>query len=103
MAFLRAASKKLFVVFAEAHHAPAHSYRTLITGLRDRRPGMSLLGLTATPTYNDEKKSGWLRQIFPQEIIYQVTPQDLMAAGILSKPIFEDHRTAFSTEFSERE
>jgi ATP-dependent helicase IRC3 len=103
MAFLHAAGKKLFVVFDEAHHAPAHSYRTLITGLRERRPSMSLLGLTATPLYNDEQKNGWLRQIFPQEIIYQVTPTELMAAGILAKPIFEDHRTEFSTDFSERE
>ncbi|MBK9713213.1 MAG: DEAD/DEAH box helicase family protein [Kouleothrix sp.] len=103
MAFLREAGDKLFVVFDEAHHAPAHSYRTLITGLRDRRPGMSLLGLTATPLYNDEQKNGWLRKIFPQEIIYQVTPTELMAAGILAKPIFEDHRTEFSTDFSERE
>ena len=103
MAFLRAANKKLFVVFDEAHHAPAHSYRTLIEALRQQLPGMSLLGLTATPTYTDERKSGWLRHIFPQEILYQITPQELMAAGVLSKPVFEDHRTQFSTQFSERE
>ena len=58
VAFLDAAGDKLVVVFDEAHHSPAPSYRKLILDLRENRRGMYLLGLTATPTYGDEKKRG---------------------------------------------
>lgn len=102
-AFLQAAGDKLCVVFDEAHHAPAYSYRTLLHNLRLRHPHMLLLGLTATPTYSDTRKQGWLHQLFPQGILHQVTPQELMAAGVLAKPIFEEHRTNFATEFDERQ
>ena len=103
MAFLHEAGEKLCIVFDEAHHSPAYSYRTLITNLRKRHPNMLLLGLTATPTHTDDQKRGWLKGLFPQGILHQVRSQDLMAAGILAKPIFEDHRTDFSTEFDEQE
>jgi len=103
VAFLREAGEKLCVVFDEAHHSPAYSYRTLITNLRKRHPRMLLLGLTATPTYTDEQKRGLLKNLFPQGILHQVQSQELMAAGILAKPIFEDHRTDFSMEFDEQE
>ena len=53
--FLKSANGKLFVVFDEAHHAPAPSYRNLILSLRKQFPEMYLLGLTATPTYMDLK------------------------------------------------
>lgn len=101
--FLKAAGNKLFVVFDEAHHSPAPSYSKLLTELRNTYSGMYLLGLTATPTYSDERKQGWLKKLFPQGIIYQVSPQKLMAEGILAKPISEDYATAFSPEFDERE
>ncbi len=100
--FLAAAGSQLCVVFDEAHHAPAHSYRRLIAVLRERCPGMLLLGLTATPTYTDETKRGWLAMLFPQGLIHQVTAQALMATGILAKPIFEDHQTDIAVEFDER-
>lgn len=103
LAFLRQAGDKLFVVFDEAHHAPATSYRLLLEGLNKRRSGMFLLGLTATPTYTDEQQRGWLSRLFPQGILYQATPQQLMAAGVLSRPIFEEHRTEFPVEFAEHE
>jgi ATP-dependent helicase IRC3 len=103
VAFLREAGEKLCIVFDEAHHSPAYSYRTLITNLRKRHPRMLLLGLTATPTYTDEQKRGLLKNLFPQGILHQVQSQELMAAGILAKPIFEDHRTDFSMEFDEQE
>lgn len=102
-AFLQAAGERLCVVFDEAHHSPAYSYRTLIDELRQRLPKLVLLGLTATPTHSEEKKRGWLTRLFPQQIVYQTTPQELMAAGILAKPIFEDFQTNFETEFDERE
>jgi superfamily II DNA or RNA helicase len=64
---------------------------------------MALLGLTATPAYTDEKKQGWLTKLFPQKIIYQATPQKLMADKILAKPICEESRTNFTPQFDERE
>ncbi|MEI7768440.1 MAG: DNA gyrase C-terminal beta-propeller domain-containing protein [Chloroflexales bacterium] len=102
-AWLAAAGERLLVVFDEAHHAPAYSYRTLIKSLRDANPGMYLLGLTATPTYSDERRSGFLNDLFPQRFIYQVATQKLMAQSILAQPVFEDHRTDFTVDFDERE
>ncbi len=101
--FLQSAKKKLLVVFDEAHHSPAPSYRSLVMSLRQRFPEMYLLGLTATPTYADETKRGWLKKLFPQGLIHQVTPQQLMAAGILARPISEEPRTNFTPTFDERE
>ncbi len=101
--FLQSAKKKLLVVFDEAHHSPAPSYRNLVLSLRQRFPEMYLLGLTATPTYSDEAKRGWLKKLFPQGLIHQVTPQQLMAAGILARPISEEPRTNFTPQFDERE
>ena len=72
--FIDSAQGKLLVVFDEAHHAPAPSYRKLLTSLRDRCEDMFLLGLTATPVYSDENLQGWLNNLFRQGIIYQVTP-----------------------------
>ena len=101
--FLDSAKGRLFVVFDEAHHSPAPSYRSLMQSLRERCPQMHLMGLTATPTYSDEKKSGWLHKLFPQGIIYQVAPQTLMAAGILARPVLEEAQTSFEANFDERE
>jgi superfamily II DNA or RNA helicase len=102
-AFLRSAQTRLFVVFDEAHHSPAPSYRNLVLNLRQRFAEMYLLGLTATPTYTDESKKGWLKKVFPQGILHEVTPQSLMAAGILAKPILEEPHTNYSPDFDERE
>jgi len=103
MKFLESAGDKLFVIFDEAHHSPAPSYRNLILNLREQFSQMYLLGLTATPTYTDDKKKGWLKELFPQDILYQVTLNDLMAQSILAKPIFEDPHTDFEPDFDERE
>jgi superfamily II DNA or RNA helicase len=102
-AFLKSAGKKLFVVFDEAHHAPAPSYRKLIQSLRDKIPRMYVLGLTATPSYTDKGREGWLSELFPQGIVYQVSPQKLMAEGILAEPVSEQHQTNFEPDFDERE
>ncbi len=101
--FIDSANGKLFVVFDEAHHAPAPSYRKLIQDLRERCNQMYLLGLTATPVYSDERLQGWLSDLFRQNIIYQVTPQSLMAERILAKPITEQERTQFTPSFDLRE
>lgn len=102
-AFLDSAHGKLIVIFDEAHHSPAPSYRRLIADLRLRYPEMCLLGLTATPTYADEKRKGWLVKLFPQKFVYQVSPQKLMADKILAKPILEEPVTHFTPNFDERE
>lgn len=101
--FLDSAQGHLFVVFDEAHHSPAPSYRRLLQSLRERCPQMHLMGLTATPTYTDAKKRGWLPKIFPQEIIFEFPAKDLMAAGILSRPVFEEAQTRFDANFDDRD
>ena len=101
--FVAAAGGKLLVVFDEAHHSPAPSYRRLLQQLRDQCSDMALLGLTATPTYSDDKKRGWLAELFPQGIVHQELPQKLMAAGVLAKPRFEEARTTFEVDFTDRE
>lgn len=90
-AFLKAArSSGLTVVFDEAHHAPATTYRRLIETLRRAVPDLHLLGLTATPTHGDERRAGWLSRLFPQGVLYQVSAQELMAQGILARPHVEE-------------
>ncbi|WP_437292847.1 DEAD/DEAH box helicase family protein [Sorangium sp. So ce426] len=86
-AFLTAAKGKLMVVFDEAHHAPAPSYTEFLLALREQAPKMKLLGLTATPMYNDKRGEGWLAKLFPQRILFEVSASKLMAMGILAKPI----------------
>ncbi|MBE9224698.1 DEAD/DEAH box helicase family protein [Phormidium sp. LEGE 05292] len=100
-AFLKAAGDKLFVIFDEAHHSPAPSYYRFISKLREEHPGMCLLGLTATPLYTDKKKSGRLGELFPQDILYQVSASQLIADGILAKPEFKSAPTKFTPEFDE--
>ncbi|OWY68663.1 hypothetical protein B7486_25190 [cyanobacterium TDX16] len=99
--FLKAAGNKLFVVFDEAHHSPAPSYCRFIRALREDKSNMYLLGLTATPTHSNEKKVGWLKALFPQGILYQISPKDLIATGVLAKPIFETSCTTVKPEFDE--
>jgi ATP-dependent helicase IRC3 len=101
--FINSAEGKLFVIFDEAHHAPAPSYRKLILSLKDHCSQMYLLGLTATPVYSDENLQGWLNKLFPQRILYQITPTYLMAQGILAKPITEQQETNFTPNFDLRE
>ena len=102
-AFFKSAGERLLVVFDEAHHSPAPGYRTLITELRQHHQQMFLLGLTATPTYNDERKKGWLKKLFPQGIIFEVSANKLMADGILARPKFETTPTDIVPNFSQRE
>lgn len=98
-AFIESAKGKLLVVFDEAHHSPAPSYRRLIMDLR--ADGAAALGLTATPTYSDETKKGWLKKIFPQGILAQARAGDLIAQGVLAKPHFERAPTSVVPEFSD--
>lgn len=92
-------SDKLFVVFDEAHHAIAPSYRRLIFDLRKRYPDMRLLGLTATPTASNENKEIILRKVFPQSVIADATIKELMSQEILARPQFEKIETNIDTKF----
>ncbi len=94
--FIESAKGKLFVVFDEAHHSPAPSYRKLLVEL-----GAPALGLTATPTYSDESKKGWLKKLFPQGILAQARAGELMAQEILAHPHFERMDTAIVPQFDE--
>jgi len=97
--FIDSAGGKLLVVFDEAHHSPAPSYRRLLIALRET--GASALGLTATPTYSDEGKRGWLKKLFPAGILATARIEDLLAQGILARPIFESAKTAIVPDFEE--
>ena len=102
--FLKGAGDKIFVVFDEAHHSPSPTYRKLIAAMQSRFPKMYLLGLTATPTYTQKNRYGWLEKLFPQRIIYQTTAQRLMADGILAQPEIEQHQTnLIAPEFEDEE
>ena len=101
--FLDAAAGGLFVVFDEAHHAPAPSFRRLLLGIRGHCPQSGLLGLTATPTYSNERKQGWLKRLFPQGIVAQEDAHTLMAAGVLARPRLEEVDTQVVPEFDERQ
>ncbi len=101
-AFLKSAPR-LFVVFDEAHHSPAPSYRALLQSLQASQAEMWLLGLTATPVHSDERKQGWLAKLFPQGILHQVSAKKLMADGVLARPILEHLTTHIEPKWDERE
>lgn len=102
--FLKSSRGKLIVVFDEAHHTPADGNRRFMLDMRRDFPDVFFLGLTATPTYTDENKRGHLWKIYPQGIIHQALAKDLIAQGILAKPVFEEPiQTDFKPEFTEEE
>ncbi len=116
-AFLEQAKETgLFVVLDEAHHAPAFGCRNLLIGgskfekgIKQLVPNSFFLGLTATPTYIDKTRRGWLWEIFSTEIehldkrngkksvkkgiIYEVDKSDLEKAGILAFPKYIQRNT----------
>ncbi len=102
--FLKSARQTgLTVVFDECHHAPAPTFRKLIASLREAVPKLYLLGLTATPTYTNERQKGYLHQLFPQGILSEAHTQELMLTGVLAQPFIEEPATKFSPEFSEED
>lgn len=104
----------LFLVLDEAHHAPAYGCRNLLIGgskgkgIRDTVPNSSFLGLTATPTYNDERRRGWLFDIFNTEsfnkkgIIYEADKAKLTKEGILAIPEYIQKNTGEEFEVDDR-
>lgn len=91
--FLESAGSKLVLVIDEAHHSPATSYKDLVQDLRNECSDLIVLGLTATPTYTNRKKRGWLNILFPQGIIHQESYNDLIYAGVLARPRFQEYKT----------
>jgi superfamily II DNA or RNA helicase len=82
-----------FVVIDEAHHSPAYGCRNLLIGDRDSKPGIrkllpqsSFLGLTATPTYTDKSRRGWLWKIFYDGVVYEADKSSLITQKVLARP-----------------
>lgn len=97
--FVQEARKNgLMVVLDEAHHAPAYGCRKLLERIRELVPDMTLLGLTATPTYTDEAKRGWFGKIFSDGIVYKAEQANLIAQNILAKPVFVEMPTGLELE-----
>ncbi len=93
----------LFIVYDEAHHTPAFERRNLLiggsegkTGICEVYPNTQLLGLTATPSYTDKNKKGWLWEIFKDKIIYEVSKKNLEDKKILAIPNYITQKTKFN-------
>ena len=95
---LEARKNGLMVVLDEAHHAPAYGCRRLLDRIRELVPDMTLLGLTATPTYTDETKRGWFGKIFSDGVVYKAEQSNLIAQNILAKPVFVEMPTGLELE-----
>ncbi|BAY63037.1 type III restriction enzyme res subunit [Calothrix brevissima NIES-22] len=99
----------LFVVIDEAHHSPAYGCRNLLIGdkdsalgLRSLIPQVHFLGLTATPTYTDKSRRGWLWKIFSDEIIYKADKTSLIAQNIIARPKYIEMRTGNTIEVGDQ-
>lgn len=98
----------LFVVIDEAHHVPAYGCRNLLVGeestklgLRGLLPQSHFLGLTATPTYNDNTRKGWLWKIF-DKVIYEADKTKLIHQKILARPNYIEVPTHKELEVDDR-
>lgn len=98
-------NERLFVVIDEAHHAPAYGCRNLLiggskmeNGIRQIIPNCYFLGLTATPSYSDAKRRGWLWEIFKDKIIYEANKADLIKQNILAIPNYIQRNTGQDIE-----
>lgn len=90
------------VVLDEAHHAPAYGCRNLLMDIKSSLGNYYLLGLTATPTYTDKRRRGWLFEIFDQEIIYEAKQTELIAQNILALPNYIEKSTGREYEVDDR-
>ena len=99
---------ELFVVIDEAHHAPAYGCRNLLIGTKDTKlglrgllPNVHFLGLTATPTYSEESRRGWLWKIFENRIIYEANKNTLITQKILARPNYIETATKVELEIND--
>lgn len=98
-----AQNEDLFIVYDEAHHTPAFQRRNLLiggsegkTGICQIYPKTQLLGLTATPSYTDKNRRGWLWEIFKDNIIFEAHKKELENKKILAIPDYISERTNFN-------
>lgn len=91
----------LIVILDEAHHAPAFGCRKLLLNLKRDVHNLWLLGLTATPTYTDVSRRGWLWTIFDGGVIYEVEKQLLQQQHILAKENIVKKKTPMKIEVSD--
>ncbi|MCI9507561.1 MAG: DEAD/DEAH box helicase [Oscillospiraceae bacterium] len=82
--------RELYLIVDEAHHSPAKSYRRIIDHIQEKVPCVKMIGLTATPFRKDLDNTGPLREIFRDDIVYQISLAKLIGSGILSTPAFEN-------------
>jgi ATP-dependent helicase IRC3 len=100
---------EFFVVVDEAHHSPAYGCRNLLIGEKDSAPGLRtllpkshFLGLTATPTYTDKTRRGWLWKIFDDGIVYETNKASLITQKILARPNYIEVATGKELEVDDR-
>lgn len=93
--WIRNDNQEVFLVIDEAHHATAKTYRKLIDNVKKKVKEFRMMGLTATPFRTAEKEKGYLKKVFPDDIIYKTDLRTLINQGILSEPIFKDIKTDF--------
>ena len=100
---------EFFVVVDEAHHSPAYGCRNLLIsdseakpGLRKLLPKSKFLGLTATPTHNNQALRGWLWKIFKDKVIYETDKAKLIAQGILARPNYIEVPTGKKVEVDDQ-
>lgn len=91
-------NEEIFIVIDEAHHAPAKTYRKLITNIEENVPKFRMLGLTATPFRTMSQELGYLHKIFPDDMVYKIDLKSLITLGILSEPKFEEIETGIDLE-----
>lgn len=86
--------KKVFIVIDEAHHAIGKSYRLILDYLKENRISVKVLGLTATPIRLSLKEEGLLSKVFPDNITYSISINNLLDMGFLAYPnVLEEVRT----------
>lgn len=101
--FVNGNFENLICVLDEAHHAPAYGFRKMIMELKEAAPKLWLLGLTATPTYTNESRRGWLWEIFDKGVIYEVEKELLQQQGILAKENFRYIKTPTKITLNEED
>jgi superfamily II DNA or RNA helicase len=92
--FLR--DNRCVVVFDEAHHAVARTWRELLEDARDTTSD-AVLGLTATPTRMAIEERRLLAQLFKNEIA-EITMSELVASGYLAEARCESVPTSVAAE-----
>ena len=80
------------VVIDEAHHAVAQTYQNVIETIQQVTLRTVVLGLTATPWPSGQGMHRRLAQLFPETVI-NVEPLQLIADGILARPVLHTVRT----------